>query len=113
MDKLIVAIINTTNTKKIKEGLLSSGFRLTELKSTGGLLGRENSTLLIGAQSKDVDSVLDVIKKNCSKREEFVADSGAEAMVGLEDMPLPESATKLSLGGATVFVIDVERFEKI
>ena len=107
--KLLVAIVHATNTKKLRAALLSADFRLTKLESAGGFLGKKSTTYLIGASASGVDDVLKIIEKNCAKKSEFVAESLADAGGIIEDIPLAENATKLSIGGATVFVIDIEK----
>ncbi len=81
------------------------GFSVTQLSSTGGFLGGRNVTLLVGLSEGQEGDAVQVLKKTCRRRVEYVTTS-------LEGAPfhLPLS-TPVPVGGATVFTLAVERFE--
>ncbi len=106
--KLLFAIVNKDDANYVNTELAKAGFSVTKIASTGGFLKNGNTTFLIGVEDKDTDRVIDVISKFSKKR----------------DVPLPvdpvynpasimASPAKITVGGATVFVVDVERFEHI
>ncbi len=64
MNKLIITIVQNDDADSVVDALLESDFRATRLASTGGFLRRGNTTLMIGAQTDQVDTVLDLIRKN-------------------------------------------------
>lgn len=108
--KLIVAIIHERDTNKTREALLREGFKFTRLASTGGFLLDGNTTFMIGCEQDKVDRAIAVLKENCRTREQYI------------NAPLPDIAAfasaastpvKILVGGAVVFVIDVERFEAV
>jgi uncharacterized protein YaaQ len=74
------------------------------LPSIGGFLGRRNATLLIGLNESLVEPAMQSLRKSCRRRVEYVASP-------LEGSPLPfTSPTPISVGGATVFTFEVEKY---
>jgi len=108
--KMIVAIINNEDRNRLTEALVKGGFSATRLASTGSFLRSGNTTLILGVKDQDVPKVMDILEEQCKSRQELVpelwlAESGLEPQY-----PAPLS---VSVGGATVFVLDVEQFKKL
>ena len=79
---------------------------VVHLASTGGFLGRRNTTLLIGLPDGLEEKVIKVIQSACRQRVEYLA-------IPLEGSPLPmPTPVPVTVGGATVFTLPVERFEE-
>lgn len=74
--KLIVAIIQEKDEKKLSQAFLDNDIRATKLSSTGGFLRAGNVTYLIGIEEEKVEDVLDVIRISSQTREQFVSSSG-------------------------------------
>jgi uncharacterized protein YaaQ len=96
MKKLIIAVVQNEDADNVVDALLENEFRATRLASTGGFLRRGNTTLMIGADESEVDRVLDLIRAN--------ARSGA-APSDDANAPVPAAAT--------VFVIDLEEYQRL
>ena len=97
--KLITAIVNKEDSKNVCNELIKAKFYVTRLATTGGFLMAGNMTLLIGTEDERVDDCIKVISRCCKQR----------TGVGLETaMPI-----EVTVGGATIFVTNVERFEKL
>lgn len=107
--KLVVCIVHNRDRGKITEELVRSGFKFTVIGSTGGFLREGNTTFLIGAQGEDLPSLREVISQNCSTREQVVNVMPFEASAPGGFMPNP---VKVPVGGAVVFVLNVEEFER-
>ena len=106
--KLITAIVHKKDVNDVCEVLTENGFEFTKMSTSGGFLKSGNVTLLIGTEDDQVDSVLHLIRKNCSRR--------TEKVVPLSGSPVPSTLaymTEVTVGGAIVFVTDVVRFEKM
>lgn len=103
--KLIVAIIQDQDVSSLVDDLTSSDFRVTKLASTGGFLKAGNTTLLMGVDDEKVDDVLDIIKSNCETRE-ITTSLLTVTMPGDTYIPYP---LEVKIGGANIFVLDVER----
>lgn len=63
--KMILAILRDEDNERVSQGLLSRGFRVTRIASTGGWLRRGNTTLMIGVEDDNVDPAIEIIRSNC------------------------------------------------
>jgi uncharacterized protein YaaQ len=107
--KLVMSIVNSDDARGLIQALLVKGYRATTIGTTGGFLREGNKTILSGVQDDEVTAVLDIIRENCHARIEHV-------------LPLPPSLeveelywsqpVEVEVGGATVFVFDIERSER-
>jgi uncharacterized protein YaaQ len=86
--KLIIAIVRDADSDSVTQALTSSDFRITRIASTGGLLRRGVTTLLVGVEDNQVDEALKVMKESCA--------------------PAAEGEKR-----ATVFVVNVEKFTQV
>jgi uncharacterized protein YaaQ len=107
--KLVFAIVHDEDGPKVMEELNKNGFSVTKLCSTGGFLKAGNTTLLVGIEEDNLDTVIDVIKKKSKSRKQVINSSMTPNGMGGMFIPYP---VEVVVGGATIFVIDVERFEK-
>lgn len=103
--KLILAIVNNDDAYSVSSGLSNEGFVVTKISSTGGFLMSGNSTFLIGVDDDRVGRATEIISEHCEKREQVVP-SGVAKGVGASGAPVRN--TKVLVGGATVFVLNVE-----
>lgn len=104
--KLVVAVVQDKDAPRFVEQLVRKGFRATKLASTGGFLKEGNTTLLIGVEDDQVELVLDLVRANCRSREQLVTPLTSSG--GNVDAYVPYPV-EVMVGGATVFVLDVER----
>lgn len=107
IDRLMIAIIQTQDMDKAIRALTKLGLSVTQISTTGGFLGQNNATLLIGFPSAMEMQALEALQKNCRRRVEYAATPLEGAPF---HMPL---ATPIPVGGATVFTFDIEHFEEI
>ncbi|MBC7339581.1 MAG: cyclic-di-AMP receptor [Firmicutes bacterium] len=108
--KLIVAVIQDKDAVRLLEALIKKGYRATKLASTGGFLREGNTTVLIGVEDGETDEVLGTIRETCRPREQLVTP--LTPMSGPADSYVAYPV-EVVVGGATVFVLNVERYEKI
>lgn len=106
--KLIFAVINNDDNYAVSKELLKQGFRATKLASTGGFLSAGNTTYLICCCEEDVDRVVDICRDNSRRRSQYVPVQPAIERGSGETYP-----AEVAIGGATIFVTDVERFEQV
>ncbi|HLQ61987.1 MAG TPA: cyclic-di-AMP receptor [Candidatus Acidoferrales bacterium] len=88
----------------------TTGVSVTRVASSGGFLQQGNSTLLIGVDDERVAEVLETIRANCRERSRYLTPVPPMVEPGELFMPYP---VEVQVGGATVFVLPVESFEKI
>lgn len=106
--KLIIAIINHDDANPVTQALTKAGFSSTRLATTGGFLRSGNVTILVGVDEEKVEEVVEVIKGKAHSRRQMIP-TGAEQSYGY----YPAMPIEVTVGGATIFVVDIERFERI
>ena len=104
--KLIVAIINNDDSAVVISELTQKGYSATKLSS--GFLRAGNSTLLIGTEEENVDDVIATISEFSRRRTQIVPPSPAFMTEGFISR-----SVEVTVGGATVFVLDVDKFIKL
>ncbi|HOI47190.1 MAG TPA: cyclic-di-AMP receptor [Bacilli bacterium] len=106
--KLILAIVANEDASKVMSNLIKERFFVTKLATTGGFLMAGNTTLLIGTDSESVNKAIEVIGTYSKTRKKLVPNSIPNEFGMFASYPI-----EVKVGGATIFVIDVERFEKL
>jgi len=107
--KLIIAIIQDEDASRLISALMDDGYSVTKLATTGGFLRAGNTTLLTGVEDDRVDGCLHIIEKVCKSRKQMAASPMAAGGIAGMYAHIPIEVT---VGGATVFVLDVEQFHK-
>ncbi|MBQ6897912.1 MAG: cyclic-di-AMP receptor [Clostridia bacterium] len=107
--KLIVAIVNKDDSGKLTSNLNKAGFMSTKLSTTGGFLKAGNTTFLIGVEEERLEECLDVMRECCSKRTQMISTGTGNHM----DQFFTSLPVEITVGGATVFVVDIDRFVKM
>lgn len=108
--KLIIAVVQDDDASDLIDLLTEAGFRVTKLATTGGFLKSGNTTLMIGVEEEKVNKVINTIEEICKTRKQVVtAPSPIAGSTGIY-VPYP---VEVEVGGATVFVLDVDKFVKI
>lgn len=108
--KLVVAVVHDNDAQTLMKALNKSHFQTTRLSSTGGFLREGNTTFLIGTREKYLEELLEIIKSNCESRTRTVTSMSpiASSLESYYSFPM-----EVEIGGATVFVLEVERFHKL
>jgi uncharacterized protein YaaQ len=109
VEKLLIIIAAADDADRLLEQMIASGYPATKIASTGGFLRRGSATILSGVDADAVDQVLAMVRDQCEAREEYVP---------VQTLPFPGSLPpsqplQVRVGGAIVFVVDVQQFEKI
>jgi uncharacterized protein YaaQ len=105
--KLTISVVHFEDVHHLVQALLERGHRATIINTTGGFLRRGNATVLCAVNDGQVPSVLRIIRRNCRARIEQVSPLAFDAEP--EEFHVP---TSVEVGGATVFILDIERFER-
>ncbi len=105
-DELLIAVVQGQDAEIAIDTLLEENFGVTRLPSVGGFLGRRSATLMIGVQADKAEDAIEILNNTCRKRVAFIA-------VPMENSPLPMPApTPVTVGGASIFSLDVEHYEE-
>ena len=104
---LVTAVVQDEDVETVSNAMVLMGIPTTRVQSTGGLLGKRNHVMMIGIPEGQLSDVIEAI------------DASSRSRVRFLDAPVPELSGAISpgqaveVGGATVFVFDVERYEEI
>jgi len=107
--KLIMSIVNNDDSRNLLDRLAQRGFGATLISTTGGFLREGNATIFVGVDDEKVDEVLSIIRQSCRTRSRYVNPLPPVMESGELHIATP---LEVQVGGATVFVMNVERFEK-
>lgn len=110
--KLVLAIVQDDDAIDLIEELTDKNYRVTKLATTGGFLKSGNTTLMIGVEEKVVKDVVKIIEDICKKRKEMVSTPTPSTIGSGSGMYMPYPI-EVEVGGATVFVLDVDQFYKV
>jgi len=105
--KMIVAIVQDEDAGRLVSHLMNEGFRATKLATTGGFLRAGNTTLLVGVDDDKFKGAMAVIEKVCKSRKQIATSPTPVAGSTGVYVPYP---IEVMVGGATVFVLNVEQF---
>ena len=108
--KLVIAIVQGEDAGQTVQALNAAGITVTRLASSGGFLQQGNATLLIGVDEERVKQAVQVIRENCRERSRYMTPMPPMLEPGEMFMPFP---VEVQVGGATIFVVDVQQFEKL
>ncbi len=108
--KLVVAIVHNEDAGALVDALLEREYRATRLHSSGGFLKQSNATVMVGVEEAQVEEVLAIVRESCHARTQIVNPMPPIMEPGEFFMPYP---LEVEVGGATVFVLPVERFERL
>lgn len=109
--KLVYAIVRNDNEDDVVSRLTQHHYSVTRLSTTGGFLKKGNTTLMIGADDEKVDEVIELIKQECGQHQTLTVSMpyiSGTTMMNYASMPM-----SVEVGGATIFVMNVDRYEKI
>jgi len=107
ISRLLMVVVQEQDLEAATKALNNLDLRVTFLSSSGGFLGRRNSTLLIGLPEAREPEALEALREACRERTEYMT-------LPLEGTPMPMPAPiPVTVGGATVFALPVERYEEV
>lgn len=106
--KLVMAIMSRDDASVVMDALTEENFQVTRMASTGGFLKSGNTTLIIGVEDNKTNKVIDIISKYSSRRKQMVTNTAPFFPSSLTQTPF-----EVTTGGAIIFVLNVDRFEKV
>ncbi len=108
--KLILSIVHGDDAGRLLDALVEKEYRATRINTAGGFLKESNATILVGVEDNQVEDVLAIIKVSCQSRTQYVNPMPPIMEPGEFYMPYP---VEVQVGGATVFVLEVARYERL
>jgi len=107
IDLLVIVIVASEQISELTQELIKGKFYFTRIDSSGGILDRATISLLVGINRIRLDPLMGIIQTCCHTRVKFIP-ARVEAPL-MQGQPLMIEA---EVGGATVYAVEVERFEQ-
>ena len=108
-DRLVMMIVSDTDADTLQERLAQAHYPVTKVGSTGGFLRRGSVTIFSGVAQSQVDDVTAIVNEVCHARREFVP---VNTLPFIGDGAFTAEPVEVRVGGAIVFVLPIERFER-
>ncbi len=105
--KLILAIVSNDDSSSVSAELTKANYSVTRLATTGGFLRAGNTTIIIGTDDDKVEHCIEIIKNESKRRTEIVPSTASYDIGRYASFPV-----EVQVGGATIFILDVEQFIK-
>ncbi len=107
--KLVIGIVNNDDAGELLHEITKASFQATKLATSGSFLKMGNTTVLVGVEDEKVDDVIEIFKSCCSRRTQMVTAPTPFLGEGF----MGAAPVDVTIGGATLFVVDVDKFMKI
>ncbi len=117
--KLVVAIVQNEDADNLLEALSESHFGATRLASTGGFLRQGNTTIIVGVPDETVQNVLNIVAQHSQSRRQPVTNPFPNSSVIANNKANPieallnQASPEIQTGRATVFVLNLDRYERV
>ncbi len=108
-DRLVMMIVSDTDADTLQQRLVAAHHAVTKVGSTGGFLRRGSVTIFSGVAQAEVDDVVAIVNEVCHARREFVP---VNTLPFIGDGAFTTEPVEVRVGGAIVFVLPVDRFER-
>ena len=107
--KMILAVIQDRDAGPTLDALRERKFGVTQIASTGSFWRQGSVTLLIGVSEQRIEEAIDLLREQCHRHRELQV---RPASVG-DRFATPSNYIEAEVGGAVVFVFNVEHFEQV
>ena len=107
--KLVIGIVNNDDAGDLLSEITKASFQATKLSTSGGFLKMGNVTILVGVEDERVDEVIEIFKNCCSRRKQIVSTTPHFLGEGF----INATPIEVTIGGATLFVLDVDKLIKL
>jgi len=107
--KMVMAIVQDKDANKLGSEFVKHEIQATRTATSGGFLRSGNTTFLVGVEDERVEEVLEIIKTTAHARKQFMTPAASLdlSMEATSAMPL-----EVQIGGATVFIQNIEQFHQ-
>lgn len=106
--KLLLAIVSDDDSADVSSSLINNKFQVTKLATTGGFLSMGNTTIIVGCQDDLVEKAIEIIGNKAKRRTEITPATTSFLSPEFPSMPI-----NVTVGGATIFVLNVDQFVKL
>lgn len=108
VNRLAITIVDGSQSRRLIQALGARGFQATVLDAVGGFLHDSLVTLLVGTADDHLQDFFALVRKYCPRRTRFMP-------MGVEMGMAPGYPMMIEahVGGASIFVVPVERFAQL
>jgi len=103
--KMMMVVVPSNNADQVLDALVNAGHTATYAETHGGMLQQSQYSLFIAVKENQLDNVLEIIKVNCRTRVEMSTRTPEE------NETMGRTPMTADLGGAVVFIWDINRIE--
>jgi uncharacterized protein YaaQ len=107
VDQLAIVIVTSAQAGGLTKRLTHDGFYVTQVNSLGGLLDEPTVSLLIGFDKRRLPHLLGQLRHCCRRHRQLIP-----AQVETPPLYIQPPVVEVEIGGATIYVLDVEHFEQ-
>lgn len=111
--KLLVIVAQDADASRLRDALVKNKIPVTKLSSTGGFLRKGSTTFISGIKDSQVEFVEQLVDLNSQKRTVVQPSPADVPQRSTPNAVSSQKPQKVDVGGATVFVLDVEEFVKL
>ncbi len=108
VNQLVIATVAGAQASTLTDRLTHDGFYVTQVDSSGGILHEATVSLLIALDGTRLPRLLEHIRECCRTRRRFIPTHVGAPLLEIQPMMI-----EAEVGGATVYVLNVERFEQL
>jgi len=106
VDRMILTVVQSQDTDVVEMALERQGLSYVRFPSTGGFLLEKNVTFVIASDENKVEEIVGLLSAAAKKRVSYVA-----ATMDYTPFPMVIPAETI-VGGVTIFILKVTRFEE-
>ncbi len=110
--KMILAVVSKKDSESAVQELMRGGFSVTKIASSGGFLKKSITTILIGTHAERVDQAVDILRQVCKSRKYDMPKNPARLPFAPDTTDI-QPRGEIRVGGATVFVLNIEQSVKL
>jgi len=105
-----MATVHDEDAAHLVDALNEKGYSVTKLATTGGFLRSGNTTLICGVKDDKLENLVSIIESKCRSHRRIIATDASHMSAAEYCLPSP---VEVDLGGATVFVMNMEELRKL
>jgi uncharacterized protein YaaQ len=108
IDRIAITIVDGTQSRDLLKALNEESFPVTVVDAVGGFLHEAMVTLIVGMSQERLSGFFSMVREKCPSRTRYVP-MGVELSLS----PGYPMMIEARVGGATVFILPVERFVQL
>ncbi len=108
VDQLVIVTVAHSQARALTDYLTQQGYYITQIDSQDGIWNEATASLLIGLNHRRLPPLLAHLREQCASQRRFVS-----AHITPPLLELQPPVIEVEIGGATIYVLDVEQFEQI